>query len=43
MEDMIEIAVPHFTLKLGNEEAARKYMTEVVSVLSRWTDNKNRR
>ena len=36
MEDMIEVAVPHFTEKLGNEEAARKYMTKVVSGLSRW-------
>ena len=37
MQDMIEIAVPHFTRKTGDEEAARKYMTEVVSGLSRWT------
>ena len=36
MRDMIEIAVPHFTHKIGNEDAARKYMTEVVSGLSRW-------
>jgi hypothetical protein len=36
MNDMIEIAVPHFTSKLGDEESARKYMTEVVSGLSRW-------
>jgi len=39
--DMIEIAVPHFTRKIGNEEAARKYMTEVVSRLSHWNCNKN--
>ena len=36
MEDMIEIAVPHFTRKIGDEAAARKYMTEVVSSLTRW-------
>ena len=36
IHDMIEIAVPHFTRNLGSEEAARKYMTEVVSGLSRW-------
>lgn len=36
MKDMIEIAVPYFTRKFGNEEATRKYMTGVVSVLSRW-------
>ena len=39
MEDMIEIAVPHFARKTGNEETARKYMTEVVSCLSRWKIN----
>jgi len=39
MEDMIELAVPHFTHKTGDEEAARKYMTEVVSSLSRWKTN----
>jgi len=43
MNTMIEIAVAHFTRKIGNEEAARKYMTEVVSKLSRWNSNKNRR
>ena len=36
MEDMVEIAVPHFARKIGDEAAARKYMTEVVSGLSRW-------
>ena len=36
MQDIIEIAVPHFTRKLGSEESARKYMTAVVSGLSRW-------
>ena len=36
MEDMVEMAVPHFTRKIGNEEAARRYMTEVVGGLSRW-------
>ena len=36
MEDMIEIAVPHFARKIGYEGAARKYMRDVVSGLSRW-------
>ncbi|MDR1992804.1 MAG: zinc ribbon domain-containing protein [Nitrososphaerota archaeon] len=37
-EGMIEIAVPHFTRKLGDKEAARQYMTEVVNKLSRWKE-----
>jgi len=36
MENMVEMAVPHVARKLGNEEAARKYMAGVVSGLSRW-------
>jgi NAD-dependent SIR2 family protein deacetylase len=38
MNDMIEVAVPYFTQKMGSEQEARAYLTEVIKNLSRWKD-----
>ena len=34
--DMVEMALPHLTRKIGNEDAARKQLTETISGLTRW-------
>ena len=34
--DMVEMALPHVTRKTGNEELARKQITETISGLMRW-------
>ena len=36
MEDMIEMALPHITRKIGDARAAGVYITKVIRDLSRW-------
>ena len=36
ISDMVEMALPHLTRKIGNEDAAKKILTESISGLMRW-------
>ena len=36
ISDMVEMALPHLTRKIGDEDAARKHLTQVISGLMRW-------
>ena len=36
VEDMVKLALPHVVRKMGDENSARKHITEVISGLSRW-------
>ena len=36
ISDMVEMALPHLTRKIGNEGVARKQLTDTISGLLRW-------
>ena len=36
VSDMVEMALPHLVRKIGNEDAAKKQLTEKISGLMRW-------
>ena len=36
ISDMVEMALPHLIRKIGDEDAARKQLTETISELKRW-------
>ena len=36
ISDMVEMALPHLTRKTGDEDVARKRLTEIISGLTRW-------
>ena len=36
ISDMVEMALPHLTRKIEDEDVARKQLTEIISGLMRW-------